>query len=74
MKDKHSSEEEMSSEELNDKLNDLWTGSKNRDKRKKWLKNLTPSHSRRSDQSELNTSSQLQQEQQLLRIRDKLAY
>ena len=48
------SDEELN-EEINDKLNDLWTGMN--DKRKQLVRNMTPSYSRRTDQSELNQSS-----------------
>ncbi len=44
------------------------------DKRKKMVRNMTPSYSRRTDQSELNQSStNYVTENQLLKMRDKLA-
>lgn len=45
------------------------------DKRKKLVRNMTPSYSRRTDQSELNQSASANYvtENQLLKIRDKLA-
>ena len=53
-KQQEGSDEELH-EEINDKLNDLWTGMN--DKRKQLVRNLTPGYSRRTDQSELNQSS-----------------
>jgi len=43
---KSESDEEFS-EELNDKLNELWTGAAQ--KRREMIKNKTPAYSRRSD-------------------------
>ena len=45
----HQSSDEEMNEEINDKLNELWTGMNN--KRKKILSNLTPGYSRHTDQS-----------------------
>jgi hypothetical protein len=72
MKNQEGSDEELN-EEINDKLNELWTGMN--DKRKQLLRNITPNYSRRTDQSELNQSSSMHYatENQVLKIRDKLA-
>jgi Txe/YoeB family toxin of Txe-Axe toxin-antitoxin module len=65
------SEEELN-DQINDQLNQLWTGLN--DRRKKLVRNLTPNYSRRTDQSSLNQSStHYITENQLLQVRDKLA-
>lgn len=71
MKKSHEVSEEQLNEEINDKLNELWTNMNN--KRKKLVKSMTPGYSRRTDQSELNQSSNFATENQLFKMRDKLA-
>ncbi|CAM6001684.1 unnamed protein product [Sphagnum balticum] len=69
MKGEHSDDE--MNEELNDKLNELWTGAA--EKRRELIRNKTPSYSRRTDLSEINASMHPLPDSNLLKIRQKLA-